>query len=355
MREQLRYWGLALVLLVVAIWLLRTILLPFVAGIAVAYFLDPLVDRLEARKTPRWAATTLVLAGFSLALVAVVVLLVPLLHHQILGLAERLPGYLLAVREAALPVVSDVLQRLRLDVARDARDLVSGMTEQLLNVVTGLVERAWSGGLALFNLLSLLVVTPVVAFYMLRDFDRMVSKIDGWLPRQHAPTIRRLAADIDSVLAGFVRGQGTVCLLLGAFYAVALTLTGLEFGLIIGLLSGLVSFVPFVGAVLGLVLSLLAAVTQFLPEGDYLRIAIVIAIFVAGQTIEGNFLTPRLLGSHIGLHPVWIMFALFAGGALFGFVGVLIAVPVAAVVGVLVRFAVDRYLQSRLFDTTGTE
>jgi len=354
-REQVRYWGLALLVLILLIWLLRAVLLPFVAGIAVAYFLDPLVDHLERRGMARWAATTLVLLAFGLALIAIVLLLVPLLHHQILGLAERLPGYLAALRQTAQPLLADLFARLQLDAVQDARDVVSGIANQALDVVAGLLRQAWSGGVALFNLLSLLVVTPVVAFYMLRDFDAMVAKVDGWLPRQHAPTIRRLVGEIDSVMAGFVRGQGTVCLLLGAFYAVALTLVGLEFGLIIGILSGLISFVPFVGAVVGLALSLLAALTQFLPEAEYLRIVAVIIVFVVGQTVEGNFLTPRLLGSHIGLHPVWIMFALFAGGALFGFVGVLIAVPAAAMIGVLVRFAVQRYLDSRLFETPGTD
>jgi len=203
--------------------------------------------------------------------------------------------------------------------------------------------------MALFNILSLLVITPVVAFYLLRDFDHMISALNDWLPREHAGTVRELLADIDDVMAGFIRGQGTVCLILASFYGLSLTVAGLEFGLIIGLFSGLVSFVPFVGALLGLVLSMLTALTQFLPEGEFLRIVIIAAIFVVGQVMEGYVLTPRLLGDRIGLHPVWVMFALLAGGALFGFVGVLISVPAAAAIGVMVRFGHDRYMGSRLY------
>jgi predicted PurR-regulated permease PerM len=201
--------------------------------------------------------------------------------------------------------------------------------------------------MALLNLVSLLVVTPIVAFYLLLDWDRIVAKVDGWLPRDHVETVRRLAREIDTSLAGFIRGQGTVCLLLGSFYAVALSLAGLRFGLAIGLLAGALTFIPYAGAVIGGVLAIGVAVVQFWPA--FGSIALVAATFVAGQFVEGNILSPKLVGQSVGLHPVWLMFALFAFGYIFGFVGLLLAVPLAAVAGVLVRFALGQYLASPLY------
>jgi predicted PurR-regulated permease PerM len=215
---------------------------------------------------------------------------------------------------------------------------------------TNLLGQVISGGVAIANLISLLVITPVVAFYLLRDWDRIVARVDTWLPRGHAGAIREQAREIDRTLAGFLRGQGTVCLILGVFYAIGLTLAGLDFGLVVGLVAGLLSFIPYVGAIVGLVLSVGLALVQF---DDWLRIAVVAGIFFVGQAVEGNFLTPKLVGESVGLHPVWIIFGLLAGGALFGFVGVLLAVPAAAVIGVGVRFALGRYMQSPYYHGGG--
>jgi predicted PurR-regulated permease PerM len=213
--------------------------------------------------------------------------------------------------------------------------------------VASFVQSIWSGGMALVNLVSLLIVTPIVAFYLLADWDHLVAKVDSWLPRDHVEDIRGIARDIDKAMAGFIRGQGTVCLLLGLFYAVALSFAGLKFGLAIGFGAGLLSFIPYVGAIIGGVLAIGVGLVQFWP--DYSSIFVIIGIFAAGQFIEGNFLSPKLVGSSIGLHPVWLMFALFAFGYLFGFVGLLLAVPLAAAMGVFVRFALSRYLKSKLF------
>ncbi len=200
-------------------------------------------------------------------------------------------------------------------------------------------------------LVSLLVVTPIVAFYLLLDWDHLVAKIDSWVPRDYVQEVRTIARDIDRAMAGFIRGQGTVCLLLGIFYAIGLSLAGLNFGLAIGFGAGLLSFIPYVGALVGGVLAIGVALVQFWP--DYTMILVIIGIFAAGQFIEGNFLSPKLVGSSIGLHPVWLMFALFAFGYLFGFVGLLLAVPLAAAMGVFVRYALGQYLGSKLF--TGAE
>lgn len=347
-REQIRAWLLALLVLVALLWLLNDILLPFVAGIAVAYFLDPLVDRLERRGMKRDWGAVLVLSLFFMALVFLALLIVPVLHSQIVGLTERMPTAVAGFRDSVLPLVQDIITRFNIDVD-GARSALQEVARDAANFIIGVLKRALSGGLAVFNLLSLLLITPIVAYYMLRDFDLMTAKVHSLLPRQHEASISKLLSDIDRVLDSFVRGQSTVCLILGTFYAVSLSLIGLDFGLIIGLISGLVSFVPFVGVAVGLILSMLTALTQFLPEADYLRIGLVAVIFVTGQIAEGNFLTPRLLGDRVGLHPVWVMFALLAGGALAGFVGVLIAVPVAAATGVMVRHGINQYVDSRLY------
>jgi predicted PurR-regulated permease PerM len=192
-----------------------------------------------------------------------------------------------------------------------------------------------------------MVVTPVVAFYLIYDWKRMIGALDTWIPRPHYDTVRALARDVDDAIAGFVRGQSGVCLILGSFYAMALTLVGLNFGFLIGLVSGLISFIPYVGSLTGLVIGATVAIAQFWP--DYASILIVIAIFLLGQFLEGYVLAPKLVGESVGLHPVWLMFALFAFGYLFGFVGLLVAVPLAAAVGVLSRFALRQYLSSPLY------
>ena len=217
----------------------------------------------------------------------------------------------------------------------------------VMGLLTGLFAQLWNSGKAIVDVISLLIVTPVVAFYMLLDWDRMVAKVDRWTPRDYVASVRQIAREIDQAVAGFIRGQGSLCLILGIFYAVGLSLVGLNFGLLIGLFAGMISFIPYVGSLVGLVLAVGVAIVQFWP--DYIWVGVVLAVFFTGQFIEGNILQPKLVGESVGLHPVWLMFALFAFGALFGFVGLLVAVPAAAAVGVLVRFALSRYLDSDLY------
>jgi predicted PurR-regulated permease PerM len=205
---------------------------------------------------------------------------------------------------------------------------------------------------ALFQLISLVVITPLVSFYLLRDWDRIVERIDAYLPRGSAPAIHDQFGKIDRTLAGFIRGQATVCLILGAFYAVGLSLVGLEFGLLIGLGTGLISFIPYFGMMVGLAVGISVALAQFSGLGS---VALVAAVFAVGQVAEGNFLTPKLVGDRVGLHPVWVIFALLAGGTLFGFTGILLAVPAAAVIGVLVRFTLESYRDSRLYEGLGDD
>jgi predicted PurR-regulated permease PerM len=350
LQRQVFFWIGALLVFLLLLWLLSGILLPFIAGLALAYFLDPVADRLERMGLPRWAAVTLILLGFLLILVLAVLLLVPLLGDQVAGLRERLPTYAASIQRIVSDLSRGWLGRLVGARLPDIEKSMGDFLGQGATIFGGFLTSIWSGGQAVIGFVSLLVVTPVVAFYILLDWDHMIGKVDTWLPRQHATTIRMLARQIDASIAGFVRGQATVCLLLGSFYALGLTLAGLSFGFLIGMATGLISFIPFVGSILGFLVSVGVALVQVWPEWQLP--VLVAAIFAVGQFVEGNILSPRLVGGSVGLHPVWLMFALFAAGSMFGFVGLLVAVPVSAAIAVLVRFALRQYLASPLY--TGT-
>ena len=345
-RAQLAFWLAGLVAFCLLLYLLRGILLPFVAGMAVAYLLDPLADKFEEWGLSRTLATSVITVLFVMVAAGALLLLLPLLQQQVLDFIGRVPAYAGAIRDIAAPFSEALVARLEPDDVARVREAFAGFSDRAAEWALGLVRGVWESGLAIMNLLSLLFITPIVAFYLLRDWDRIVARVDDLLPRDHAETIRAQLRLVDEALAGFVRGQGTVCLILGAFYTVSLVLLGLDFGLIVGLGAGLVSFIPYVGAISGLAVGVGMAFLQF---DDLVRIAAVAAVFVAGQVVEGNVLTPKLVGERVGLHPVWVIFGVLAGGALFGFVGVLLAVPAAAVIGVLVRFASQRYTASPLF------
>ncbi len=357
-QRQALFWTAGLVAFVLVLYALRPVLLPFVAGMALAYALDPLADRLERLGLSRLVATSVILVVFALIFVAFLIALVPVLAHQTGQFADRLPEYGQKLQEIAREIGHSWLQigwvrdLLGMNGPEGASPIAnSNIIGKAAGWVGQILQSLLSGGLALVNLAALLTVTPVVAFYLLNDWDRMIAQIDSWLPRDHAETIRALARQIDDALAGFVRGQGLVCLTLGIFYAVGLSLTGLNFGLLIGLGAGLISFIPYVGSIVGFVVSIGVASVQFWP--DWIMIAAVAVVFGVGQFLEGNILQPKFVGGHVGLHPVWLIFALFAFGYLFGFVGMLIAVPLAAAVGVLARFGLRQYLESRFYTGSG--
>ncbi|HEX2117263.1 MAG TPA: AI-2E family transporter [Alphaproteobacteria bacterium] len=336
-------WSIIALLIFATIWLLSPVLFPFLVGLAIAYLLDPLVDRVERWGIGRTVATSLVMAAFFIVLAVAVVLLAPVLYDQLRGLSIRVVRAAEDLMELLRPYIETYLQTSAPDAAGGES---IGMATQALRWAGGFAGQVISGGLAVFNLLSLLFITPVVAFYLMRDWDRIVATMDLWLPRDQAPVIRKLLQEIDCRMAGFLRGQALVCLLLGVFYAIGLTLVGLQYGLIIGLLTGLVSFVPYIGMLLGAGIGLTVAFFQF---DSWLMVAVVLGVFIAGQFIEGNFVSPILVGDRVGLHPVWLMLAVLAGGALLGFVGVLIAVPAAAAIAVLLRYALERYMESPLY------
>jgi len=346
-RKQIRFWLITAVIFTAFLYLFSDILLPFLAGMALAYFLDPVADKLQRAGLSRFMATVLILFAFVVVLALGLVVLIPILASQLTDFIGRLPQYLSQLQSLITSIDPQWLEQ-RFGVSVESlREGLNSLLASGFTFLTTIMESIWSSGLALFNIAGLFVVTPVVAFYMLLDWDRMIAKVDSWVPREHVETVRELAGQINTATAGFVRGQGTLCIILGVMYAVGLTLTGLNFGILIGLFAGLISFIPYVGSLVGLVLSVGVALVQFWP--DFYMIGAVVAVFLLGQFIEGNILQPRLVGKSVGLHPVWLMFALLAFGALFGFVGLLVAVPAAAAVGVLVRFAINRYLDSPLY------
>lgn len=343
--HQLRFWIIGLVVLIVVLFFLRGILLPFVAGMAIAYFLDPLCDRIEKMGCSRTWATTIVTALFLLAVMALAAVLLPPLEAQLVDFFGQLPTYIQAVTAKLGPLLKALRSHLPASAAPSMSD-VTGYLGRIAGWGADSLGTILNGGFALANLVSLIFITPIVTFYLLRDWDKITMKLDLWLPRDHANEIRGQLHEIDRTLAGFARGQATVCLCLALYYGLGLSLIGLDFGLALGLLAGLLSFIPFVGSFLALVGSIGLALAQF---GTWQGVAMVVGVCAVGQVIEGYVLTPKLVGDRVRLHPVWVIFALLAGGTLFGFVGLLLAVPVAAVCGVLARYSLSHYLASRIY------
>ena len=342
MKDQLRYWGIATAITVLILWFLGNVILPFILGGALAYCLDPLADRLEKMGLGRLMSVIVITLVAAMIFVLAALLVIPLLAEQTTALINTVP---------------ELVQNLQTWLAERFPDMgdESSTIRQSLNSIGAtiqerggqLLNQVFTSALSLINVLVILFLVPIVTFYLLLDWDRMVARVDELLPRDHAPTIRKIAGDIDSVLASFIRGQGTVCVIMGIYYAVGLMIVGLNFGLVVGFVAGLITFIPYVGALVGGVLALGLALFQF--WGEWWLIAAVAAIFFSGQFFEGNILTPNLVGSSVGLHPVWLLFALSAFGLLFGFVGMLVAVPAAAAIGVLARFLVSEYRKSLLY------
>lgn len=347
LRRQVFFWLLTLAIFVAFLMLFSSILLPFIAGMALAYFLDPVADRLERIGLSRLMATVVILVSFVVVFVMSLMIIIPVLASQLNEFIQRVPAYVTQLQTFIATSNASWLPDWVDGQMGTIRENFSRYLSEGVGFLGTLVEQIWNSGKALLDIASLLVVTPVVAFYLLLDWDRMIEKVDSWVPRHQLVTVRQLATELDNTIAGFVRGQGSLCLILGIFYAVALSAAGLNFGLLIGFFTGMISFIPYVGSTVGLLLSLGVALVQFWP--DFIWVGVIAGIFFLGQFIEGNILQPKLVGKSVGLHPVWLMFALFAFGALFGFVGVLVAVPAAAAVGVLVRFAISRYLDSDLY------
>ena len=333
--------------LFLAFWLFSPILTPFVLAAVIAYFLDPPASRLTRIGIPRGvSALLMILALVALALLCLL-LLYPLLVAQVTILIQRLPAYVLGIGQAVRDALTALSERLGPDVFdQRLQDLAVGQAGSIISYLGTSLARMITGGIALFSVFTLVTVTPVVAFYLLRDWPRIIRRIDAWLPRRSANTLRQLARDTDRVLSAWLRGQLLCCALLAVYYAAALSAVRLELGLTVGLMAGILSFIPYIGSITGLVTALALALAQF---GTWNGVLVVMAVFVAGQVIEGYMIYPWLLGDRVELHAVWVIFALFAGGVAFGFLGVLLAVPLAAVIGVITRYWLRRYLESPLY------
>ncbi len=347
-KVQLRYWGIAAVVFAVVLWLLGDVLMPFILGSAIAYFIDPVADRLERAGLSRTAATALITIIALVVTVLLGVLVFPTLISQAIELIEVAPNLFRDLQDFVTRHFPSIMVE-----GSAAREALTSIGEAIKTRGPELINSVLGSARSVLGIVVLLVVVPVVSVYMLLDWDRMIARIDKLLPRDLAPVIRELASEIDTTLASFIRGMGTVSVILGSYYAIALMAVGLQFGLVVGFVAGLVTFIPYLGAVIGGSLAIGLAMFQY--WGDWAQIGLVGLIFVIGQVIEGNVLTPKLVGGSIGLHPVWLLLALSVFGALFGFVGMLVAVPVAAALGVLARFAVGQYLSSALYRGTSGE
>lgn len=347
LKRYILFWVGMLALFVLFLWLFSSILLPFAAGMALAYFLDPVADWLERRGLSRLMATVLILVSFVLIFALSLMLVIPIVINQFTQFAAALPGYITQLQQIISSPETSFLPPWIGSQIETVKQNFSEVLSQGAGFVGSLLGQIWNSGKAIVDVVSLLVLTPVIAFYILLDWDKMIKKVDSWIPRDQVHTVRQIAREMDESVAGFIRGQGSLCLILGIYYAIGLSVVGLNFGLLIGFVSGMISFIPYIGSLIGLILAIGVALVQFWP--DYPWIIAVACVFFSGQFIEGNILQPKLVGESVGLHPVWLMFALFAFGAMFGFVGLLIAVPAAAVVGVLVRFALSRYLDSDIY------
>jgi predicted PurR-regulated permease PerM len=345
--RQVLFWLSAAVVLVLLIGLLSPILLPFVAGIVIAYFLNPAADLMTRAGLSRPIASVLIVVVALCVIAAAFIFLVPLLLTQAQEFAVALPEELSRLRGLVENWARESLGSHYPDFEEGLDGASKALSENWAGLAGALASSLWDQGLALFNFVSLMLVTPLVVFYVLIDWYPMLARIDSWLPREHAPKLRKLASDINGAVSAFIRGQGTVCLVLALYYAIALSAAGLRYGLLVGLGTGLMSFVPFVGWALGLITATSIAFVQFWPEA--LPILVVVGIFAGAQVLDAGFLSPNIVGSKIGLHPVWLIFSLFAFSYLFGIVGVLVAVPIAAATGVLVRYAFNAYLASEVY------
>lgn len=328
------------------LWLLHGMLTPFVLGMILAYFLDPFADRLEGR-LGRVGATAVVVAGFYLLALALLIPLVPLVGSQVALAAAKMPTYLAEAEQMVGPALAWAEDTFGGDVAALLREEIRSLGGKMSGVISAAAPALLSQGIAILDVLSVVAISPLVTFYLVKEWDRIVAWVDDHLPRVAAPLVRERATEIDRVLGAFIRGQASVCILLGLFYGTGLTLVGLDFGFALGLLTGLLSFIPFVGMLIGVVIGVLIAILQFDTMQPLIWMALV---YVSGQILEGWFLTPKLVGRSVGLHEMWVLFALMAGGHLMGFTGVLVALPVAAVAGVLIRHAVRGYRDSTLYD-----
>ena len=336
------FWIVITCILLLAIYTLSSVLMPFVAGVVLAYLLDPLVDRVENIGIRRSLSTFVVLTIFFVGSAGSSLLLLPVILSQLSNLTSFLPTLIVNLE----PFIRQARSLVDNAIKAESSNQLPLPVADILNWAGGFLTELISSSLAFANLLSLIIITPIVAFYLLRDWDLIIHKVKSWMPITQKVRILEQVVKVDRSLSALVRGQGAVCFILALYYSVSLTAVGLQFGILIGIFAGIVSFIPFVGAILGAIFSIGFSIIQF---DTYTPILLVAGIFLVGQVLEGNFLTPKLIGEAVGLHPVWVIFALLTGATLFGFLGVLLALPIAVVVAVLIRFSLSSYLESEIY------
>ena len=329
------------------LYILAPVLMPFIIAAVLAYISDPLVDRLEARKLPRTLAVVTVFVGLSLIAVLTLLVLIPMIERQVDVFAQKLPSYINLIQSRLLPHIYQFFGVSETDV--QLFDLKSSL-QDYWNTAGGFTQNALASvsrsGLAFAGLIANLLLIPVVTFYLLRDWDHLVNRVNELIPRRSQPVVARLARESDEVLGSFLRGQMMVMMVLAAIYSIGLSIVGLDLAVLIGLTAGLISFVPYLGFIVGI---LFAGIAVFVQFQDVLHLGYIAIVFGIGQAFEGMILTPLLVGDRIGLHPVAVIFAVLAGGQLFGFIGVLLALPVAAVIAVILRYLHERYMESGLY------
>jgi predicted PurR-regulated permease PerM len=341
------FWIAMCAALVAAVVLLREILLPFVAGLVLAYLFNPLANRLERLGLNRLVAALVIIGVFIVGFIVLVAVSAPIIARELAYFLDNLPIYFGQLKTLTSDPARPWLHKVVGEGLVNAEQSIGELASLGADWFASLVRSVWTGGRALISVFSLAIVTPVVAGYLIYDWNNMLAAIDNWTPPPRRPTVRALAREIDDTIGGFMRGQGTLCLILSAFYAAMLALVGLNHSLLIGVAAGLISFIPYLGSITGLVVATCVAIAQFWP--NWSSIAVVPIIFLAGQAVADYVLSPYLVGRRVNLHPVWMIFALFAFGYIFGIVGLLLAVPLAAAIRVLLRFALKRYYASPLY------
>lgn len=345
-KTQMTFWAAATALFLVFIWMFKAVLTPFVLGIVIAYLLNPLVKRFSTKGIKRTTSTIIILLVFFVLIAAIIVLVAPIIAKESADLIEAAPSLLDKFFLLIQPYTEWFQANVGEGYITDAKTFMKENVSKILSVSGGIAGGIAAGGQAVVGTLTTLVLTPLVAFYMMKEWPAITDWVESLIPRDKEKMVQGLITQIDRKLAGFIRGQLMVAFFLGIIYAVALTIAGLNYGFLIGIIAGVLSIIPLVGSTIGLLVSVAIAWFQ---AGELNYVLIIAAIFFVGQLVEGNILSPKLLGDSVGLHPLWILFALMAGGSLFGILGMLIAVPVAAVVGVLLSFAIMQYKSSSLY------
>lgn len=342
--RNIQFWAFIFLAICAFFLIFYSTLMPFLIGLIIAYILNPAVDYLEDKGIGRILSTNIVIIGFMMAIIVFFLLFIPIISDQIAIFVNNLPAY----QHKAIGYINQFLgiswQSDLLNTHIDYEKYLHDYAQGALGVTGNVITQIFTNIIALFKNLTFLIIIPIVAFYFLMDWHILTAKIDSWLPRQYALTIRDLMNEMDELQSGFIRGQVLVCVIQAAFYILALNVINIDYATTLGFLTGVMTFIPYIGAGLGFILVAMVSFVQYLP--DYMPFIWVCVVFAIGQTLEGYVWIPKIVGGSVSLHPLWVMFSLLAFGSIWGLSGMLIAVPVTAAIGVLTRFSLEKYIQS---------